>query len=103
MRTGIPSGCLSEHDPIHEIMTVGWWDRLRLQRRSTVVVLGLMLFVVAVAGCAGCPATPSASTPAWSAPASPAPAPEGSASAPTPPASRALRVAARADQRVQNA
>jgi len=106
MRTGNPSGCFSERDPIHEILTVGWCDRprparvgevprghrLRLQRRATVAVLGLMLFVVAVAGCAGCPATPSASTPAWSAPASPAPAPEGSASAPTPPASRAPRL-----------
>ena len=100
------AGCPSERDPIHEILTVGKCDRprparvgevprghrLRLQRRSTVVALGLVLFVVAVAGCAGCPQTPSASTPAWSAPASPPPTPEGSASAPTPPASRALRL-----------
>jgi peptidoglycan-associated lipoprotein len=106
MWTGNPSGDLSERDQIHEILTVGWGDRprsarvgevlrghrLRLQRRSTAVVLGLMLFVAAVAGCASCPPTPSASTPTWSASASPAPAPEVSASAPTPPASRALRL-----------
>lgn len=98
------AGCPSERDPIREIMTVGWCDRhgparvgeisrehrLRSQRRSTVVVPGLMLFVVAIAGCA-CPATRSASEPALSAPASPAPAPEVSASAPTAPASRALK------------